>query len=139
MKQSITYPKSNTIEHYRQNFPHINEGIIFLNHASVSPLSLDVKFAIFDFLEQRNCTKIENLEEGIEIIQNCRRLVAKLINSESEEQIVFTRNTSDGITLVAEGLPLKPGDEILLNNLEFPSNVHPWRALERKGIKLKIM
>jgi len=125
-------------EHCRQKYAHIKDGITYLNHASVSPLSDDVKSAITGFLEQRNRTKIENLEEGVEILENCRTRISHLIHTPKTENIAFTRNTSDGISLVAEGLPLKEGDEILLNSMEFPSNVHPWRSIEkRKNLKIR--
>ena len=123
----------------RDLFPHIQDGFIYLNHASVSPLSLKVKNAITEFIEQRHRSKIENLEEGSEIMTSCRKLISKLIHAEAPEQVAFTQNTSDGLSLAAEGLPLKAGDEILLNDMEFPSNVHPWRAQERKGVKLRII
>lgn len=125
-------------EHYRRKFAHIKDGTTYLNHASVSPLSDDVKSAISGFLDQRNRTKIENLEEGVEILENCRTRISHLIHTEKTENIAFTRNTSDGISLVAEGLPLRKGDEILLNSMEFPSNVHPWRSIEkRKQLKIR--
>lgn len=121
-----------SVEQYRQQFPHTKDGIIYLNHASVSPLSEDVKNAITGFLDQRNRSKIENLEEGVEIMESCRTLISRLIHTDQPGNIAFTRNTSDGISLVAEGLPLRAGDEILLNKMEFPSNVHPWRSVEQR-------
>ena len=129
-----------SVEHYRQNFRHTKDGIIYLNHASVSPLSDGVKKAVTGFLDQRNHSKIENFEEGVEIMESCRRLISQLIHAEKTENIAFTKNTSDGISLVAEGLPLREGDEILLNKMEFPSNVHPWRSVEqRKHLKIRFI
>jgi len=134
-------PRQNNslIERDRDLFPHIDDGYIYLNHASVSPLSTKVKDAIMEFTEQRHRTRIENLEEGSEIMSSCRKMIADLIHADSPELVAFTQNTSDGLSVAAEGLPLKAGDEILLNDMEFPSNVHPWRALERKGVRLKIL
>src|SRR5207253_460147 len=69
-----------------------------------------------------------------------RTRAAAFINTRSADEIVFTRGTTEGINLVAHawgGKNLKPGDKILLTEMEHHSNLVPWQLLaERTGAKL---
>jgi len=56
----------------------------------------------------------------------------------SPEELAFVKNTSDGISIVASGLRLAPGDEVIINDVEFPSNVYPWLNLQRKGVVVRM-
>lgn len=127
------------INQIRDNFPHINHGHTYLNHAAIAPLSIKVKQALDQFISERHEGPIENYEHGMEISQNTRELIARYINATKPEQISYTGNTSEGISAVAEGLTWNEGDEIILNNMEFPTNVHPFRALSSKGVRLNIL
>lgn len=74
--------------------------------------------------------------------ENARVRVAKFMNATSENEIVFTRNATASINLVASsfGESLKEGDEIVLSELEHHANIVPWYFLkEKKGIVLKII
>lgn len=64
-----------------------------------------------------------------------RKEVAKLINAKDEKEIVFTKNTTEAINLVANGLNLKEGDVVLTSDKEHNSNLLPWLYLKRKGVK----
>ncbi|MBI3441079.1 MAG: cysteine desulfurase [Proteobacteria bacterium] len=71
-----------------------------------------------------------------------RKKVAEFLNAKTEKEIIFTRNTTEGINLVASSLgqSLRPGDEIILTELEHHANIVPWHFLkEQKGIVLKIV
>ncbi|MCD6491898.1 MAG: aminotransferase class V-fold PLP-dependent enzyme [Candidatus Njordarchaeia archaeon] len=62
--------------------------------------------------------------------------IGKLINAEPAE-IAFCHNTSYGINIIAHGIKWRPGDEILLNDLEFPANYFPWIHIAHKyGLKI---
>jgi cysteine desulfurase/selenocysteine lyase len=74
--------------------------------------------------------------------ENARQKVAQFLNAKSDKEIVFTRNTTEAINLVAAcfGQSLKTGDEIILTELEHHANIVPWYFLkEQKGIVLKIV
>src|SRR6056297_2111709 len=122
---------------YRELFSHHKNGEVYLNHAAISPMPNATADAIRSFLESRQKGPVEDFENWMKVMEETRQLIAKLIHTETPEQITFMGNTSDGISAVAEGLPWEPGDEILLNTMEFPSNVQPFRALERKGVTIK--
>jgi selenocysteine lyase/cysteine desulfurase len=126
-------------ERIRSWFPHIEAGHLYLNHAAISPLSTRVTDAIGAFLTERQSGPVENLEHSMEIGNETRNLTAEYLNAESPSAITFLGNTSDGISAIAEGLRLEAGDEILLNAMEFPTNVQPYRALASGGVKTVVI
>ena len=74
--------------------------------------------------------------------ENSRKKVAQFLNAKTEKEIVFTRNATEAINLVAHGFgqSLKAGDEIILTELEHHANIVPWYFLkEQKGVVLKIV
>lgn len=80
-------------------------------------------------------------EQATEEYENARRIVAKFINAE-EKEIVFTRNATESINLVAAcwgRKNLKPGDEVLISEAEHHANLVPWQMLRDEiGFTLKI-
>lgn len=136
-------PKAQTIKHdletVRSWFPHTGYGHIYLNHAAISPISTRVEKAILEFIEERQSGPIDNLEHCMQIIEETRMLAAGYLNAEDPSAITFVGNTSDGISAIAEGLKLDYGDEIILNAMEFPTNVQPYRALASKGVKTVVI
>jgi len=69
-----------------------------------------------------------------------RTHLAKFINAKRKEEIVFTRNTTEGINLVANSVGLKPGDVVVTSDKEHNSNLIPWQMLVKKlGIIHKIV
>jgi cysteine desulfurase/selenocysteine lyase len=76
--------------------------------------------------------------ETTEAFEASRATVARFINSASPENIVFTKSGTQAINIVAAGLNIQPGDEIVLSVMEHHSNIVPWHFLrERKGAVLK--
>lgn len=118
------------------NFPHQSDGHIYLNHAAISPLSKKVRYAIDSFLNERHTGAIDLFQEWSESIEDTRLKLSKLIHAKSAENITFLGNTSEAISAITEGLTWGKGDEIILNTLEFPTNVQPFRILERIGVKI---
>jgi cysteine desulfurase/selenocysteine lyase len=71
-----------------------------------------------------------NAERGI---KGARQLIREFLNARSEQEIVFTLNTTHALNLVACGFPFHPGDVVLLSDKEHNSNLLPWLRLERQG------
>jgi cysteine desulfurase/selenocysteine lyase len=72
-------------------------------------------------------------------VKEARQLVAKFINAKDENEIIFTRNTSEGINLLANSFGFQKGDIILITDKEHNSNLVPWLVLRDKiGIEVKI-
>jgi len=76
--------------------------------------------------------------ETTETFEAARATVARFINAASPKEIVFTKSGTQAINVVAAGLDIQPGDEIVLSVMEHHSNIVPWHFLrERKGAVLK--
>lgn len=65
---------------------------------------------------------------------HARRIIQKHINAESSSEVIFTRNTTEALNLVAHGIALTSGDTILTSDMEHNSNLLPWQALRKRGI-----
>ena len=78
--------------------------------------------------------------EATEAFEKAREVVARFLNAETSDQVVWTKGGTEAINLVANGigLSLEPGDEIIVTEMEHHSNIVPWHLLrERKGAVLK--
>ncbi|MEM2210557.1 MAG: aminotransferase class V-fold PLP-dependent enzyme [Nitrososphaerales archaeon] len=125
------------LDDYRVEFPIIKR-MIYLDHASVSPIPRRVWRAIKNFYRERMLRAELAWERWVEAANEVRKLVAKLINA-SPEEIALLKNTSEGINVVACGLKWKKGDSIVTTDLEFPSNFYPWLKLRERGVNVRIV
>lgn len=140
MKRSIsTLIPYEVHKSYRELFPHTEQGLIYLNHAAVSPLSSRVLKAQIAHLQDRSTGRIETYPDDVKQIERTKGCIARLINAESWERIALAGNTSDALNIVASGLDWKPGDRILLNDLEFPANVYPYYHLKNQGVEIDVI
>ena len=82
-------------------------------------------------------------QRATQVYEDAREKVQRFINAASEREIIFTKNTTEAINLVATsygGASLKAGDEIILSQLKHHANIVPWQLLrERIGIKIKVV
>ena len=124
------------LQEYRRLFPHTEQGIIYLNHAAVSPLSTRVLRAQVGHLQDRSSGKIETYFDDVKQIEETKKCIQRMINSESIDRIAFAGNTSEALNVIASGLDWKPGDRILLNDQEFPSNIYPYYHLRSQGVEI---
>ena len=67
-----------------------------------------------------------------------RARFAKLINAEPGE-VAFVKNTSEGLSIVANGIDWKEGDNVVIPDIEFPANVYPWMNLKRRGVEVRFV
>jgi cysteine desulfurase / selenocysteine lyase len=133
----------------RKDFPILDQNInghplIYFDNAATSQKPRAVLDAIERYYQHDNA----NVHRGIHELSNratgayeaARLRVAKFINARAPQEIVFTRGTTEGINLVANTWALdhlKPGDTILLSELEHHSNLVPWQMVaQRTGAKL---
>lgn len=123
----------------RNLFPITQSSGVYMNHAAIGPLPTPTFEVTRRCLEVRNSGAVDNFEEGMQMVDDARTRAARYINSPSADQITFLGNTSDAISAVAEGLQWNEGDEIILNTLEFPTNVQPFRRLESFGVVIKYL
>jgi cysteine desulfurase/selenocysteine lyase len=123
----------------RALYPHIAANRIYFNHAATGPLSVRVTDAMKGYLEERSAGVINPYRTELDSIQECRSLVQRLLNAESADRIAFLPNTSEAISVVASGLEWKTGDQILLNDMEFPANVRPYYHLRKHGVEIRFI
>ena len=119
----------------RQFFPHIREGLIYFNHASVSPLSSLVVDSAQQYLHRRSVTAIDDYSVVEQSILDAKKKLSTIINCD-EDRIAFFDNTSNGLNVIAQGIQWKSGDRIILNDIEFPSNVYPFLNLKPLGVEV---
>lgn len=133
----------------RKDFPLLqrkinNKPIIYFDNACQSLRPYSVADVVFDYYTDYSACGGRSMHTlATEVTQKCnstRILVAKFLNTKRKEEIVFTRNTTEGINLIANSLGLKKGDVVLTSDKEHNSNLIPWQILSKKvGIVHKII
>ena len=133
----------------RADFPILDQQVhgkplVYLDNAATSQKPRSVIQSLVHYYEHDNA----NVHRGIHELSNrstaafeaARVRTAKFINAASDEEIIFTRGTTESINLVASAWGaknLKPGDVILLTELEHHSNLVPWQMIaQRTGAKI---
>jgi selenocysteine lyase/cysteine desulfurase len=129
----MTNRQSPDVKTLREFFP-VTEHSTYLNHAAIAPLSTVVCDAMDTYLTDR--TTWHNYEKYERLSDELRASLAPLINCTSEE-VAFVQNTSEGLNIIANALPLETGENVVFCDREFPSNVYPWMNLKRRGIEVR--
>ncbi len=107
----------------------------FFNHAGVSPLPNVAAAAMQAYLAQAESAGYI-AANWYPDIEKLRQDSATLINAHRDE-IAFVKNTSEGISIVANGIDWQWGDRIVTTNVEYPANIYPWMEVARsRGVKL---
>jgi Aminotransferase class-V len=70
--------------------------------------------------------------------RSLRATITSLVKAEPNE-IVLGNSTSYGLDLLAHGLPLRPGDEVLVVEGDFPASIYPWLPLQRHGVRIRTL
>ncbi len=121
----------------RTQFP-ITKNVIYFNHAAVGPLSRDA----FEAMERHARDQMEfgalHWRDWYAEYDRFRDVAARLIGSSTGE-ISVLKNTSEGLSFVAEGFRWREGDNVITTDLEFPSNAVPWRALAKRGVECRFV
>ncbi len=109
----------------RSLFPDL-EGVAYLAHAAISPLSTPVRERISEVAADYGRGGMAGFMRWAPRLVEVRRDVAALISADPNE-IAFTANTTQGVIDIAFGLPWRRGDRVVLFDGEFPANVTPWQ------------
>jgi cysteine desulfurase / selenocysteine lyase len=121
---------------FRELFP-ITERYVYLNHASVGPLSRPTRDCMARVVDGATFHGPRLADEMDEMLVTARCRAARLVNAQPH-QIGFLRNTSEGISVIANGIDWRRGDNIVTAAVEFPSNVYPWRRIaDCCGVELR--
>jgi selenocysteine lyase/cysteine desulfurase len=121
----------------RKFFP-VTRNVVYLNHAAVGPLSTRAYEAMEGHARDQREFGALHWREWYHEYELLRQSAARLINAGPEE-IAILKNTSEGLSFVAEGFRWKRGQNVVTTDLEFPSNFVPWKNLERRGVELRVV
>ena len=125
---------------YKKDFPLLAANdVAYLDNSATTQKPACVIEAERDFYFKHNANPLRGLYDlamqATDIYEDARVAVQKFINAKSEQEIIFTRNTTESLNLVAYsyGLAnLKPGDEIVTTIMEHHSNMLPWRMVAQQ-------
>jgi selenocysteine lyase/cysteine desulfurase len=123
------------INEIRNLFPHLKTGQIYFNHAALGPWSKPLLERLELYARQRSGDKIENFKFFLRWNASAKAKLARLLNTKSA-RIAWTDNVSNSLNILAQGLSWKTGDQIIINDLEFPSNVYPFLNLKKYGVEI---
>jgi cysteine desulfurase / selenocysteine lyase len=133
---------------YSKDFPMLShkmngKDLIYFDSAATSQKPQKVIDTITDFYTNHYSSVHRSVytlgEENTEQYYQVRTKIKNFVNAESENEIVFTKGTTDSINLVAHSY-IKKGDEIVITAMEHHSNIVPWQlACEEKGATLKVI
>ena len=132
-------------ENVRKDFPLLaaNPHLAYLDNAATTQKPAAVLKAVTDFYKEANANPLRGLyelsQEATDRYEEAREAVRAFIGAASTREIIFTRNASESLNLLAYSLgeDLREGDEIALSVMEHHSNLIPWQQLaKRKGLTL---
>ncbi len=138
----------NVAERAREDFPLLQElclegstksQIVYLDYAATSQKPLQVLKALEHYYTYENANVHRGAHQlsvkATEAFESARDITANFVNASSSREIVFTRNATEGINLIARSwgdANLEKGDEILLSIMEHHSNLVPWQLLAKR-------
>ncbi len=154
---TLDTPPAYDVDRVRADFPiltrtvHARKGkpgkpLVYLDTGASAQKPRAVIDAMKTFMEE----DYANIHRGVHVLsqratdafENVRTKVARFLNAPSREGIVFTRNATESINLVAAsyGQRLGPGDEIVLSVMEHHANIVPWQLLQmQRGVDIKVV
>jgi len=127
------------VEKIREDFPVIKKtGIIYMDSACTTLKPKQVVDAVVEYYtEYTGCAgrSIHKLaEKTTEKFEEAREKIARFINAKDSKEIVWTKNTTEAINLVAHSFNFNKGDKVITTNLEHTSGLLPWQILADKGV-----
>ena len=122
---------------YRAHFPNFGDTI-YLNCAYQGVFPLTAVARAHEAIELKCHPERMEAAEYFDLPQRVRHHLAAIIGSDDEE-IGLTSGATQGIGVVAAGLDLGPGDEVIVATNNFPSNLFTWLHMRRKGVRVRIL
>ncbi len=147
---STSPPGALAVDAVRADFPILGRQVrgrplVYLDNAATAQKPQCVIDALSEYYRRYNA----NVHRGVHVLseeataayEGARSRIRQWLNAASDQEIVFVRGATEGINLVANsygGSCLKPGDEVLITELEHHSNIVPWQLVcERTGARLR--
>lgn len=136
------------IEEIKKDFPILqNRNITYLDSGATTQKPIQVIKAVEEFYEKYNANPHRGAYslsmDATEVYENTRAKIAKFINSKHREEIIFSKNATESLNLIAYSYGmdnLKKDDEIVISIMEHHSNLVPWQKVAKAtGSKLNYM
>ena len=113
-------------------------GLIYVNHAAVGVLPVVTRDAVHAMVDDHAARGVLGTAPREAALPAYRQRVAAFVGGRGEE-VALLRNTGDGATVIAQGLNLGPGDEVISGANEFGSNAYPWLVLRERGVAVTLI
>ncbi|GAB4455862.1 MAG: aminotransferase class V-fold PLP-dependent enzyme [Armatimonadaceae bacterium] len=127
-----------SLAEFRALFPSAAKSI-HLNHAGTSPIAVPVADAV-----QAVCAELMS-EDSVQAYfshnrrqEALREALGRMMNVPSQT-LAFVRNTSHAISVAAQSIPFRDGENIVVSGTEYPANVYPWMAQETRGVQTRVV
>ena len=147
------FPMTLNINEIRKDFPILEretangKRVIYLDSTATSQKPLQVIEAMNDYYRRSNANIHRGVhtlaEEATSLYEGARERIAKFIHAATSREVIYTRNTTESINLVAYSWAranLKAGDLVILTEMEHHSNLVPWHMLQaERGIELEFI
>jgi cysteine desulfurase / selenocysteine lyase len=115
----------------------VSQEFSYLDHAAVAPIPQTAADDICQYALQATREGDTRWLDWSAKAQQTRQLAAELVGAKLTE-IALVANTTQGITIVAEGVRWRDGDNLVVPENEFPSNLLPWKMLARRGVEVRL-
>jgi len=122
-------------DEFRQWFP-ITRDKAYANIAYTSPLSPRVSGAVADFFDGITHARSDK-PQWLRDADTLRTRLARLLGGDAR-RLAFTKNTTEGLNTVAQGLAWQDGDNLVVDDQEHPTNALPWLNLRRRGVEVRV-
>ncbi|MGH9486139.1 MAG: aminotransferase class V-fold PLP-dependent enzyme [Terriglobales bacterium] len=125
------------ISQIREEFP-IAQHYTYLNHAAIAPLARSTLAAIDAHLADQAGHGALHFFDWLAQLDGVRATLGRLIHAPAGD-IAFAKNTTEGLSWIAQGLRWRAGERIVSFECEFPANLLPWLALRPQGVKVELL
>jgi selenocysteine lyase/cysteine desulfurase len=119
----------------RTEFP-VTQRWAFFDHAAVAPLTARARHAMEAWAADLADNGDVYHGRWMKRVDEIRGLMGRLLHADPFD-IAFVKNTSEGIGIVAEGLPWQAGDNLVTSEEEYPANLYPWMNLANRGVEVR--
>ncbi len=123
---------------FRALFPNC-EKRVYLEAAVQNGGCTRVEAAVKSFFDEYYAGVIDGKHRWNDAADETRELLAELLGGVSPKHIAFTKNTVEGLNMIARGFPFKEGDNVVIAEIEHSSNVFPWLMLKEKGVEVRMV
>ncbi len=119
----------------REQFP-VTRRWAYFDHAAVAPISGPAQRAVLEWAADMADNGDVHEPLWSRRVNEVRGLAGRLLNADALD-VAFVKNTSEGVGIVAEGFPWRPGDNVVIAAEEYPANVYPWMNLAGRGVEVR--